>query len=46
MESADLATGRGVMVMLFSTDSHSWMVTMLRAGGGMCRCVSRAFFRW
>lgn len=46
MESADLATGRVVMVMLFSTDSHSWMVTMLRAGGEMWRCVSRAFFRW
>lgn len=46
MESADLATGRVVMVMLFSTDSHSWIVTMLRAGGGMWRWVSRAFFRW
>lgn len=46
MESDDLATGRVVMGMLFSAPSHSWMVTMLRAGGGMCRCVSRAFFRW
>lgn len=46
MESADLTTGCVVTVMLFSTDSHSWMVTMLRAGGGMWRCVSRAFFRW
>lgn len=46
MESADLATGRVVMGMLFSAPSHSWMVTMLRAGGGMWRCVSRAFFKW
>lgn len=37
---------RGVMARLFSLDSHSWMVTILRAGGGRCRCVRRAFFRW
>lgn len=46
MESADLATGRVVMVMVFSAESHSWMVTIFRAGGGMWRCVRRAFFRW
>lgn len=37
---------RGVMARLFSLDSHSWMVTILRAGGGRCRWVRRAFFRW
>lgn len=37
---------RGVMARLFSLDSHSWMVTILRAGGGRWRCVRRAFFRW
>lgn len=46
MESADLVTGRVVMVMVFSAESHSWIVTIFRAGGGMWRCVSRAFFRW
>lgn len=46
MESADLATGRVVMVMVLSAESHSWIVTILRAGGGMWRFVSRAFFRW
>lgn len=34
------------MARLFSLDSHSWMVTILRAGGGRCRWVRRAFFRW
>lgn len=37
---------RGVMARLFSLDSHSWMVTILRAGGGRCRWVRRAFFKW
>lgn len=37
MESADLATGRVVMVTVFSAESHSWMVTILRPGGGMWR---------
>lgn len=46
MERLDLAAGRVVIAMLFSDDSHSWMVTILRARGGMWRCVSRAFFRW
>lgn len=46
MESADLAAGRVVTVMVFSAESHSWMVTILRAGAGMWRFVSRAFFRW
>jgi hypothetical protein len=46
MERLDLAAGQVVMAMLFSDDSHSWMVTILRAIGEMWRCVSRAFFRW
>ncbi|TNN48195.1 hypothetical protein EYF80_041617 [Liparis tanakae] len=46
MESVDLATGRVIMATLFSAASHSWMVTILRPGAGMWRCVSRAFFRW
>lgn len=47
MARRGLAGGRrGVMARLFSLDSHSWMVTILRAGGGRCRWVSRAFFRW
>ena len=46
MESADLAGGRVVMVMVFSAESHSWMVTIFRAGEGMFRLVSLAFFRW
>lgn len=45
MESADLVTGRVVMVIVFSAESHSWMVTILSAGGGMWRFVRRAFFR-
>lgn len=47
MARPGLAGGRrGVMARLFSLDSHSWMVTILRAGGGRCRWVRRAFFRW
>lgn len=46
MERLDLEAGRVVMAMLFSEDSHSWMVSIFRAGGGRWRWVSRAFFRW
>lgn len=46
MERDGCCEGCSVTVMLFSGESHSMMVRIFSAGGWMCRCVRRAFFRW
>lgn len=46
MERDGCCEGCWRSVTLFSGESHSRMVRIFSAGGCMCRCVRRAFFRW